>query len=286
MNPWKQFGRKSLRRILKSLVEHALPAGELLTGFQTAKGDYLPNRLRILFGSYEAEERRLMRPFLHPGQTILDVGANVGYLTRFLAGTTGPNGRVYAFEPNPLIFPMLERNTASFPQVRAMNYGLSMKRTESTLFFANARHSAGSFAAEFPASHVFHEETTVLTAVQAQLVNGDQFMAEQGVDKIDILKIDVEGWELNVLRGLEKTIAGSPHIAIFCELNRAAQKCAGYRPEQLPAWFWDRNFTLTAPQHHGLHELSRHTIAQWIEQLPAPGYTTLFASRGPGQFPN
>lgn len=274
------FSRKFARRIVKSVAEQVLPLAERLTHFETAKGDYLPNRVRMLLGSYEAEERRLMGGFLRRGQIVLDVGANVGYLTRFFARRTGATGTVYAFEPNPVVFALLQRNTASLPQVSAFNIGLSSDSAESELFLAGNDHSVGSFCAAYPASHVLYQETGRLHSLPAKLRSGDEFLTEQDTNKIDILKIDVEGWELNVLRGLEKTITRSPHIAIFCELNRAAQECTGHDPEELPGWFLDRNFALAAPHRGALRELTRESIREWIEQLPAPGYATLFASRG------
>ena len=62
------------------LLSWPLPWGERLIGFRTAPGDYLPNRFRMLTGSYEVQECQLMQRHLFAGQTILDVGANIGYL--------------------------------------------------------------------------------------------------------------------------------------------------------------------------------------------------------------
>ncbi len=233
----------------------------------------------MLCGLYEAEERLLMGSSLRAGQTVLDVGANVGYLTRFFARITGPSGRVYAFEPNPITFSLLQANIASLTQVKVFNFGLSSENSESTLFLAGNNHAVGSFCAEYPATHVLCPQPGTFHSVRSQLINGDQFLAAQGVDKIDVLKIDVEGWELNVLQGLEKTIARSPNIVIFCEFNRAAQTCAGHPVEELPVWFLERGFTVAAPQERSLQKLFRNTIGHWIEQLPAHGYATLFASR-------
>jgi len=275
----KQNRRNFLRHLCKVALEHALPWAERLTGFRTAEGDYLPNRLRMLLGNYEAEESRLMRPFLRPGQTIVDVGANVGFLTRRFARATGPAGKVYAFEPNPIIFPLLTRNVAEFSQVRAWNCGLSSESGESSLFLAGGDHSVGSFSPKYPATHVFYQETGELRSLRARLVQGDEFLAEQGVHKIDIAKIDVEGWELKVLRGLEKTIAASPRIAIFCEYNRAAQESAGHARAELPNWFFERGFTVALPKNGALRKISQDAVGELIEQLPRSGFTTLFASR-------
>src|SRR5438552_17616191 len=101
------------RRFAKPLLEMTLPWAERLTGFRTARGDYLPDRLRMLTGRYEAEELDLMRPLLRRGQTIIDVGANVGYAARFFARVAGPTGKVHALEPKPLTITPPTRNVAS-----------------------------------------------------------------------------------------------------------------------------------------------------------------------------
>jgi FkbM family methyltransferase len=277
--------RRVTRKFLKSALESVLAIAEGLTGFRTARGDYLPNRLRILLGIYEAEELRLMRQFLRPGQLIVDVGANVGYLTRFFARSSGQSGKVCAFEPNPLIFSLLERNVASLPQVEAYNFGLSTQEEERPLFLAGSDHSVASFSRDYPLTHVFYQESGQLNSVTARLVAGDEFMRKIGpsrtgiIDKIDILKVDVEGWELNVLAGLEKTIMSSKKITIFCEYNPSAQECAGWKSRELLEWFLDRQFALSYPDKGELRALSPASIDRLADALEPKGYTTIFAQR-------
>jgi FkbM family methyltransferase len=270
---------KLAKRTVRSVLEHALPFAERLKGFRTAYGDYLPNRLRVLIDTYEANERRLMREFLRPGQTILDVGANVGFLTVFFARATGASGKVYAFEPNPLIFDLLRQNTAPYGQVEAINCGLSVDNVDSTLFLAGRDHSVASFSQEYPTLHVRYQDFGRLDSVQAKLVNGDQFLSQREIDRIDILKIDVEGWELNVLRGLQKTIQRSPEIVIFFEYNRAAQECAGFAPMDVLKWFFDNGYKLSVGGHEAVMALPMTNLSQWIEQLSPTSYPTLFATR-------
>src|ERR1700704_5010962 len=94
--------RRAVRHFGKPALETLLPWAEQLTGFRTPDGYSLPYRLAMLLRRYELIELRLMQGFLAPGGTILDVGANVGYTTRFFAEQVGRSGRVHAFEPNPL----------------------------------------------------------------------------------------------------------------------------------------------------------------------------------------
>ena len=278
----------AIRRLGKSLLETVLPIAERITGFQTAPGEYLPYRLKMLTGRYEAVEIALMRRFLRAGDVIVDVGANVGYLTRFFAQAVGPLGKVYAFEPNPLIFPLLRRNVAKFRQVVVFDVGLSTNEAEMPLFVPGSNHAVASFVREYPATHVFDGHGGQLHAVAAKLVRGDEFMAKIDIDnsgppqadrerRIDILKVDVEGWELNVLAGLEETIMSSKKIIIFCEYNPSAQECAGRTPRELLDWFLDRQFALSYPRNGELHALPPAMIDQFAETLGPQGYTTIFA---------
>jgi FkbM family methyltransferase len=271
--------RKFGRRAVKSALEIALPFAEHLSAFKTARGDYLPNRLKMLTGRYEAEEINLMRRFLRPGQTIVDVGANIGYLTRVFARATGTLGKVFAFEPNPLIFSLLQQNVAKFPAVAVFNVGLSMQPGEMPLFIPGRNHSVASFTREYPATHAFYQEDKEMNSVSAQLVAGDEFMNGIGIGKIDILKVDVEGWELRVLAGLEKTIAASRDLTLFCEYNPSAQQCAGRTRSELLEWLLDRQFDLSYPAHGKLQPLPRESLNHWIDSHEPAGFTTIFAKR-------
>jgi FkbM family methyltransferase len=233
----------------------------------------------MLTGRYETQEINFMRQFVRPGQTIIDVGANVGYLTRFFAQTTGPTGRVCGFEPNPIIFPLLEKNVSRFKQVSVYNVGLSSSSGELPLFLAGRDHSVASFEKEYPATHVFYQESGQLDSVIAKLAVGDDFMAKIDIAKIDILKIDVEGWELNVLAGLERTIAASKRLTVFCELNPAAQKCAGRSKTALLDWFLDRQFKLAYPQNHQMRALSRSSLGGFVDKIEPNCFVTIFATR-------
>jgi predicted methyltransferase len=79
---------------------------------------YLQNDIYIgrsldLYGEYSEGEVALFREFLRPGDTALDIGANVGALTLAMAGLVGPQGTVHAFEPQGAIFDLLQANVAA-----------------------------------------------------------------------------------------------------------------------------------------------------------------------------
>ena len=270
---------RAARRFGKPVLEATLPWVERLTGFQTARGDYLPNRLRILAGRYEAEELDLMRPLLRPGQTIIDVGANVGYTARFFAQAVGRTGAVHAFEPNPVIYPLLIQNVASLEQVSVYNLGLSSSNDELPLFLAGNNHGVACFSEKYPATHLAYREDEPMRTVNAKVVIGDDFLKRKGIDHVDVIKIDVEGWELNVLSGLAQTISASRDLTLFCEFNPQAQECAGRGPTDLIDWLMNRQFSLAYPCDGELRSLSTESLENFIADPGPNGFTTLFATR-------
>jgi FkbM family methyltransferase len=265
------------RRVAKPVLESTLPWAERLTGFRTAPGDYLPDRLRILTGRYEAEQLELMRPLIWPGQTVIDVGANVGYTTRFFAQRVGPTGKVHAFEPNPLIYPLLKQNLAGWEQVSVYNLGLSSVNGKLPLFVAGTNHGISCFSEKYPAIHLAYRKGETMRTVDVEVVVGDEFLKRKGTHHVDVIKIDVEGWELDVLSGLAETISSAR--TLFCELNPQAQECAGHAPAELIDWLLAQKFSLAYPCDGELRSLSRDGIENLIMNLGPKGFTTLFARR-------
>ncbi|HEV2804404.1 MAG TPA: FkbM family methyltransferase [Chthoniobacterales bacterium] len=142
---------------------------------------------------------------MDPGETCLDVGANLGYMTSLLSARVGSLGRVHAFEPHPTVFARLKRNLANFANKGAVT------------IYDNAV-GAGDGAADLFESAEFEENegTSSLVAANAgasshlpkhcvALRRLDSLFAEDTA--IGLLKIDVEGAELDVLNGASGMLA-------------------------------------------------------------------------------
>lgn len=165
----------------------------------------------IYLGTFEPYESSQVKSYLKEGMTFVDVGANVGYYTLMAASLVGRHGRVLAFEPSPYAFSRLEETIArnNLRQVRAIPAGLSDTNGESRLFVSagKANHTpsmvpnAGGQAVAVPVRRL------------------DDYLSQHGVDHVDFMKIDVEGFEPNVIRGAGKYIERGKIHAILCEFN-------------------------------------------------------------------
>lgn len=186
---------------LPELVEVATDAGPLL--LLADDGMMLPY-LRGN-GTWEPEEGGLLRRLVRPGSTFVDVGANVGYFSRLIAVTCAP-ARVLAFEPHPLLVPVLRRNVAGLsPEVEV--HPVALGDTRSTVTLRSAPANIGDTRVT-PA-----EQPAAPGAPSATMTRFDDEVS----GRVDVVKIDVQGFEADVLRGMSRTIAENPQIVVVVE---------------------------------------------------------------------
>ena len=126
-------------------------------------------------------------------KTILDVGANLGAASAYFA-MLYPQARVYALEPASAPFSLLKYNTASFPNVASFPFGFFAHDKQAALFHGKT---------DSVESSVISTHRTDSDGEQIQLVSATTFLAEQGLENVDILKLDTEGCEVPILRSLK-----------------------------------------------------------------------------------
>lgn len=146
-----------------------------------------------------------------PLTTVFDVGANFGDWS-LMAHHHLPAARIYAFELSPPTFEQLRQNTRNCPAIHAFNFGLSDRDGETIFYHYPDKPGETSL--------ILHPFQTGGFELKGRLHLGDAFCAEQGIQNIDLLKIDVEGVESSVLRGFDKMLAGGRISAIQFEYEK------------------------------------------------------------------
>ena len=161
------------------------------------------SRAIAITGTREQQLKYLLDRRVKPGDVVLDVGANIGYYTAMLATKVGPTGHVYAIEPEPRNFDLLKRNVALNNLehvVDTFQMGASDKAGVEKLY-VQARSNLHSFVgpnAEHPA------EGATGQWVDVPVVDLSSFI--EGKRPINLLRMDIEGYEVEVLNGLEQAI--------------------------------------------------------------------------------
>ena len=133
---------------------------------------------------------------------VWDIGANVGLCTREFADRTGEAGRVYAFEPSPDNFTQLQKAIADLPNCEAVN--LALGSTEGVLQFQQGDDEIGA------TSRVVESG-----GIAVKVVRADTLVGRGTAPSPTVAKIDVEGFELEVLTGMGGMLA-DPRLRVLC----------------------------------------------------------------------
>ena len=148
-----------------------------------------------------------------PPGVLLDVGANHGAYARFMRRVS-PNGRIYAFEPHPRTFEVLQRLTSADAGMVLVNKAVSNEAGSIKLYDFAFEDGSTQASLDEDAVKLFSADT-VAHDVQATTI--DEFMAAEKIARIQLLKIDTEGFDLAVLQGARAALASRAIEAIQFE---------------------------------------------------------------------
>jgi FkbM family methyltransferase len=184
---------------------------------------------------YEPELTGLIQRQTKPGNVAVDIGANIGYYTLILARCVGPQGRVFAFEPDPVNFALLKKNveTNGYANVVLVNKALSDKAASAKLFLATDNLG----------DHRIFDPGDGRRSIPIETVALDDFMADPPVS-VDVIKMDVQGAEYRALRGMRSVLARSKSLTLFSEFWPYGLFKAGDDPEAFLALLRDLGFTI------------------------------------------
>jgi FkbM family methyltransferase len=159
---------------------------------------------------------RLSRALIHKGDTLVDVGANIGLWAMGAARCAGQEGRLHAFEPVPENFTRLIANLTlngfDLNQVRCSQLSLS-DHSGRTIFYAATNGNSGMGA--------LAERDGVNRPIETTLIALDNYCQEHSVSRVDFMKVDVEGAELMVLRGARSLLVSAEGPAIMFEASES-----------------------------------------------------------------
>lgn len=175
-------------------------------------------------GDYEPWVKKHFKLLIRPGDVILDVGANIGFHSLYFSTLTGPNGKVIAIEPINQNFLAMQSNIAlnGFENIITIQKALANETKEIQIYIDPEAKNPGAFS--------LLEQGIKNTHISC--LKGDDLIDELGLKLIDFIKIDVEGYELEALKGLSLTIEKSRPVIIF-EYDRAYQMKAQYAPDAI-----------------------------------------------------
>ncbi len=268
MSAWKRWATRA-----NKLRNHPRPGRFLLSRLLWSAGVSerftfeLPDDIRLrfypssisaaLFVSADArdDDVEFLRLVLRPGDTYLDCGANIGHLAVVARRLVGDRGLVTAIEANPRIFSYCRGNLDlnGFMDVLAINVALGEER--GTAWITDRRDDDQNHLADGGG-------TAVPMRTLDEVVGGGP---------ITLLKLDVEGFELQVLRGARETLARTS--IVHCELSRGNSARFGYQPGEAEDLLLEAGFLLAHRTAAGWN-IGTHRLFETLrdEDRPSTGY--------------
>lgn len=174
------------------------------------------------------------------GKTIFDIGGDQGIYTLFFARKVGPQGKVFTFEPNPVSHSHISTNVElnNFTHVNVRNVALGEKPGKLTFAFLPNDPGTGT-ADPLIIEQIKKLPGSAVTEVEVDAL--DNLIATGGLPKPDFAKIDVEGLELNVLRGMKATLQKDrPHL--FIEIHGADMEAKTKNIRQVVSFLLDLDY--------------------------------------------
>ena len=217
-------------------------------------------------GVYEPHIENYIKQILNPGSVAIDVGANVGVHTVVMANRVGPNGKVFAFEPNKFVSKRLSDNIKlnNFTNVVLLNDALSDKDSSITLHAfreGTSRQGMASFYVDIP------EGDRIDTMLKTKTF--DSLVAELRINRIDFIKIDTEGNDFNILLGMKESIIRFRPEIIF-EYSRESLSRSGHSWSDVLNLFNGLGYSLSAITSSGIAPILNTMVDDFDNILAKP----------------
>jgi FkbM family methyltransferase len=213
-------------------------------------------RLSMVAGNLRMH--RLFDRYVKRGATVIDVGANIGYNAIYAARLAGPQGRVIAIEPTPDTLSVLRHNIAASGLANVAIEVVAAGGVAGTAeFFVRGETSAVNSL--YPDSRYAHVTSVLRVPVVPldDLVDG----------AVDVVKIDVEGAELDVLEGMAQILLRAPGMTLIAEWAPLLQQMAGRSADALPRWLLDRGWRLHSAAHLSVRSLTAADVPALRDRL-------------------
>lgn len=153
--------------------------------------------------------------YIRPGDTVLDIGAYLGVWARKLSSVVGSSGRVIAFEPFPANLDLLKKLCKKYQNIDVCDFALSDKNCSLEMIFPNSVRLPSISAMECSADQFGDELKSKFRNIDVNAYCLDDVICDLSIQKISFVKIDVEGHELQVVRGAKKTLVeNKPFITL------------------------------------------------------------------------
>ena len=226
----------------------------------------------LFFGVYEKSETKFLNDICFEGMKVIDIGANVGYYSALTSDIVGPEGIVLAIEPDPESFKYLLKTiqASKFKNIRPFLKAASDHNNILPLFISKDNRG----------DNRLYQTNQKRDYINVKTIRLDELIIENEIDQIDLIKIDVQGYEPKAIRGMEKIITSSKKIILLTEFWPKGIIDAGENPYDFLEMLRNFDFLLYELNKKGkLVLLRKEDDAKLIYKYRGRKYTNLVGKK-------
>lgn len=205
----------------------------------------------------------LMSLAIKPGDTFFDIGANVGWITERASWLVGKKGKVYSFEPSPTTSQNLRRRLArmKLSNVIVNEFALGAEPGTVTLYECAENYGGSSSlrTGAAPGQHLIAETPVTISTL-------DRYVEQNSITDVCLMKLDVQGSEIDVLRGAKVFLATPNRPVLYVEVEQVASQAFGYGVNDLLNSIMDLGYDLYSWRDGGLISVRSQ------DDIPASGH--------------
>ena len=226
----------------------------------------------IFFNVYEKNESHFIKSICFEGMNILDIGANIGYYTALFSQLAGDKGSVIAIEPDLESYKYLSKSINSFNYKNVLSFRLAASDIKQKLPLFISKENRGD--------NRLYSTNQKRKTIMVDCLTVDELLEENKIENLDLIKIDVQGYEPRVLKGMINIVKSSKELILLSEFWPKGILEAGENPKEFLAMLRKMQFQLFELKKNGsLILLKPYDDDQFIKKYRGRKYTNIVGKK-------
>ncbi len=226
----------------------------------------------IFFKIYEKIESKFIQSACFKGMNVLDIGANIGYYTAIFSQLAGENGNVIAIEPDIESFKYLTKSINNFHYKNVLSFCLAASDSKKQLPLFLSKENRGD--------NRLYSTNQKRSSIIVNCLTVDELLKETKIENLNLIKIDVQGYEPKVLKGMKNIVKSSKELTILTEFWPKGILEAGENPKEFLMMMRKMQFQLYELKRNGsLVILKPNEDNKFIEKYGGRKYTNIIGKK-------
>ena len=226
----------------------------------------------IFFNVYEKNESHFIKSICFEGMNILDIGANIGYYTALFSQLAGDKGSVIAIEPDLESYKYLSKSINSFNYKNVLSFRLAASDIKQKLPLFISKENRGD--------NRLYSTNQKRKTIMVDCLTVDELLEENKIENLDLIKIDVQGYEPKVLKGMLNIVKSSKRLMLLSEFWPKGMLQAGESPKNFLTMLRKMQFQLFELKKNGFLVLLKPSEDnKFIKKYQGRKYTNIIGKK-------